>query len=233
MLEIKKLKKIIQTFAVLLLPVTLFSFEVEFNKQFSKELMADTLSANLIIRIDSSKEKDISKRLTKFNEEIKDYDEVEKKLGNFTIRPNYKYSSTNTPKITGYIGELRYVIHSTNAKSINELITNINELKEKRDTSISVSGLSWKVKDSTYNVALDILRLEAISWAQVYSSNLSKDLQKRCSVKNIRINSHRNIRPMRANFSAEAMSLKKQSIPVPQSNRQKISINPTYILECK
>lgn len=223
----------IKFLGLMLLPMSLFAFEVEFNKKFTKELMADTLSTQLIIRIDSKVEKDISKRLTKFNEEIKDNDEVEKKLGNFTIRPSYKYNSTNSPKIIGYIGELRYTINSTDAKTINKFISDINNLKESRDTSITVSGLSWKVKDSTYNIALDILRLEAIYWGQTYASNLSKDLNKRCMIQNIKINSHSNIRPMRTNYALERMSSSKQSIPVPEIDRQKISINPMYVLECK
>ena len=172
------LKNIITVLGISIIPMSLFAFDVEFNKTFSKELMADTLSTNVTIRIEASKEKDISKRLTKYNEEIKDNDEVERKLGNFTIRPSYKYSSNNTPKIVGYIGELRYTINSEDAKSVNDFISNINKLKNSRDTSISVSNLSWKVKDSTYTVALDILRLQAIDWAQNYANNLSKDLRK-------------------------------------------------------
>lgn len=225
--------RLIKLVGLAVLPVTLFSFEMEFNKKFTQELMADTLSANIIIRIDGKEEKIISKKLTKFNDEIKENDEVERKLGNFTVRPSYKYSSTNTPKIVGYIGELRYSINSTNAQNINEFISNINNLKESRDTSITVSGLSWKVKDSTYDVALDILRLQAINWAEVYAANLSQELQKGCRVQNIRINSPRNISPLRSNYAMEAMSSSKRNVPVPKADRQKLEINPTYKLECK
>lgn len=224
---------IAKSLLALALPMSLMSFEVDFNKKFTKELMADTLSTVIIIRIESGQEKDISTRLTKFNEHIKKNKQVEKKLGSFTIRPSYKYSSTHTPKIVGYIGELRYTINSTKAKKINNFISEINELKEERDTSITVSNLSWKVKDDTYNVALDILRLEAITWAEVYAKNLSNDINKKCAVKNIHVNSHRNSMPMRSNYAMEAMASAKSSVPVPQANRQKISINSSYKLECK
>jgi uncharacterized protein YggE len=215
-----------------LLPLSLVAFEVNFNKEFSKELMPDTLSTDLIVRIDSDNEKDISNRLAFFNEKIKLNKEVEKKLGNYTIRPNYKYSSNNTPKITGYIGELRYKINSVKAKSINQFISSVNELKESRDTSITVSGLSWKVKNSTYNVALDILRLEAINWAQTYAKNLSEDLHKKCTVKHVNINTYNRPRYARTEMAYDSMA-KNASVPVPQANHQKISINPNYKLECK
>ena len=217
----------------LLVPLSAFSFEVNFNKTFTKELMSDTLSTNITIRMEATEEKEISKHLTKFNEEIKDNDDVEKRLGRFTIRPSYKYSSTHTPKIIGYIGELRYTINSDNAKSIDEFITSLNDLKERRGTSISVSNLSWKVKEDTYNVALDVLRLEAIMWGGNYAYNLSADLKKRCKVKNIAINDYHQPTPLRANIAMEAMSLKKSAVPVPQNSHQKITINPQYTLECK
>lgn len=228
------LQSIIKKSAItLLLPLSLYSFEVDFNKKFTKELMADTLSTNISIRIESDKEQDISTRLNRFNEEIKDFDDVDKKLGSFTIRPSYKYSSTHTPKIIGYIGELRYTINSDNAKSIDEFITSLNKLKKQRDTSISVANLSWKVKDSTYNVALDILRLEAISWGQVYAQNLSNDIKKRCSLKNITINGYQNPRPFRTQMEVESMSMSKSTVPVPQNNRQNIIVTPNYKMECK
>lgn len=215
-----------------LLPLSLVAFEVNFNKEFSKELMPDTLSTHITIRIDSDNEQKISSRLANFNEKIKLSKEVEKKLGSYTVRPNYKYSSNNTPKITGYIGELRYKINAQKAKNINKFVGLVNDLKESRDTSITVSGLSWKVKRSTYNVALDILRLEAINWAQTYAKNLSEDLNTTCTVKNININSLSQPRYARAQMSMDRMS-KVSNVPVPQANYEKISINPTYTLECK
>ncbi len=221
--------------ALLVLPATLFSFEVNFTKEFTKELMPDTLGTNLTVRIESKNEKMISNRLTNFNDVIKVDNTVERKLGKYTVRPSYKYSSNNTPKIIGYIGELQYKVNASDAKSVNNFINKVNELKESRDTSIIVDGLSWKVKDTTYNVALDILRLEAISWGQDYAKNISEDLQKNCQVKRVNINGLNRpnySRMMNAEIAMDSKSLRK-GIPVPEANHQKISIQPNYTLECK
>lgn len=220
--------------ALLVLPVALFSFEVNFNKEFTKELMPDILSTDLMIKIESDNEEQISQRLTKFNEFIKDDRKVEKKLGNYTVRPNYKYSSNNTPKIIGYVGELRYKVSSDDAKAVNSFITSVNKLKDSRDTSILVSHLSWKVKDTTYNVALDILRLEAITWAETYARNLSEDLQKKCEVKKVNIGGQN--RPVFAkalNAEVAMDSRSRSGVAVPQANHQKIAIQSNYTLECK
>lgn len=210
---------------------TSYAYEINFSKKFSKTLMPDILSAGLTIRIQGDNEEDISSKLEVFNEKIKANSQVAKKLGTFNIHPNFKYSSNNSPKIIDYIGQLKYTIESRNAKDINNFITSINSVKRSRKTSISVSGLSWKVKEDSYNVALDVLRLEAIYWIESHAKNLSKDLNKKCEVKNINISSYNN---PRAYSSARMMSSPmSKSIPVPQANNQSISINPSYKVECK
>ena len=220
--------------ALFLLPISLFAFDINFSKSFTKELMPDTLSTNITIRIESKNEQEVSNRLSLFNKEIKRNKAVEKKLGNYNIRPNFKYSSNNTPKIINYIGELRYKVNSDKAKKINQFILNLNALKSSRDTSILVSGLSWKVKEETRNIAYDILRLEAISWSETYAKNLSKDLDKKCNVKSISIGGSTHPIAYRAARSEMLVnSISKASIPVPEANNQKISIHPNYVLECK
>ncbi len=227
------MKKVALLFTSGFLLSQVFAYDINFSKNFSKKLMPDILSTNLSIRIEGKNEQEISNKLAIFNKEIKENKVLDKKLGSYNVRPNFKYSSNNSPKITGYVGELRYKIESNNAKDINTFITSINTLKKSRSTSISVSGLSWKVKDDTYNVALDILRLESIYWIETYVNNLSKDLNKKCEVKNINISAFN--RPvsyaMSRNFQGSEMI--SDSIPVPQANNQKISIHPIYKVDCK
>ena len=221
--------------AAVVLPLALNAFELNFSKSFTKELMPDTLVTNITIRIDSKDEQSISNRLNLFNEEIKRHKAVEKKLGSYNIRPNFKYSSTNAPKIVGYTGELKYRVNSDAPKLVEEFIVDLNEMKKSRDTSILVSGLTWRVKDDTYNVALDILRLDAINWANTYSKNLSKDLNLKCEVKKVNIGSYNS--PMyRQPLAARAFSSSakmEEAVPVPEANHQKVTINPNYVMECK
>lgn len=215
-----------------LIPIFAFSFEVEFSKKFSQELSHDTLTTFLTVTIIDDTEIIVGERLEVFNKKIKSYDKVEKKLGIYNIRPKYRYSNS-TPKIVGYLGELRYKVSSNKARFMNEFISELTKLKKNRDTTVSVNNLSWTVKEDTYNITLDLLRLEAITWGQRYSKNLSFDIGKECHIIKIEINTTNQIMDSseRAIYTTAAISNK--STPVPEANQEKIKINPTYILECK
>ena len=213
-----------------ILPIYLFSFELNFNKKFTKSLTEDTLTTYFSIVVENESEKKINKILNKFNQKIKKDNKVEKKDGTLTIRPKYR-TSNNAPKITGYIGELRYKVSSNKASDINNFISNIIELKEDRNTNIVINNLRWTVKDKSFDVAYDTLRLEAIHWANNYTKNLSDDLSLTCKIKNISINSS-NYRPM-ARISYSKSEISNSNIALPQSNSETISINPSFIIECK
>lgn len=215
-----------------LIPIFAFSFEVEFSKNFSQELPHDTLSTFLTVTIIDDSETIVGERLEVFNKKIKSYNKVEKKIGVYNIRPKYKYYNS-TPKIVGYVGELRYKVNSNQARFMNGFISELTKLKKNRDTTVSVNNLSWTVKEDTYNITLDLLRLEAITWGQRYSKNLSSDIGKECEIKKININTTNQIMNARKKAIYSSASISNKSIPVPESNQEKIKINPTYILECK
>lgn len=217
---------------LIFLPVLLFSFEIEFSKKFSIDLPHDVLTTHLTVTIEDDSELAVSERLEVFNSKIKSYDKVEKKLGTFNIRPKYKHSK-NTPNIVGYIGELRYKIISYKAQFMDEFITKITKLKDNRDTTVSVNSLSWTVREDTFNVTLDLLRLEAINWASTYAKTLSNDIGKICSVKKIELNDIAQVMLERSTLAYSAKTIGSKSIPVPQANQEKIRINPKYILECQ
>lgn len=214
------------------IPVFLFSFEIEFNKKFYHELPHDTLSTFVTVTIEDDTERVVSDRLSIFNQKIKSLDKVEKKLGTFNIRPKYRHSS-NTPKIIGYIGELKYKVNSRKAKYMDEFVSEITNLKKNRDTNVSVNNLSWSVREETYNVTLDLLRLEAINWAESYSKNLSNDINKKCEVKKIDINTANQFYGNNRVIAMQSESISNKELPVPEANQEKIVINPKYIMECK
>lgn len=164
------------------LPFSLLSYEVNFNKTFSKKLLPDTLNSDIKVRIELDSEKEVSNKLDRYNDYIKNVKYIEKNLGVFNIRPRYRYVS-KTPKIDGYLGEIKYSIKSNDPKKVSRFINGLINLKEHRDTSIIVSNLMWKVKESSSNVAVDLLRFEAITWAEKYAKNLSSDLKRECKVK--------------------------------------------------
>ncbi|RXJ81474.1 SIMPL domain-containing protein [Arcobacter sp. F2176] len=217
----------------LFLPFFLYAFEVDFSKEFTKDLIPNVLSADISIIIEDEKEKNVIERLEVFNKEIKAYNKVEKQLGTFNVRPLYQKAS-NTPKIYGYSGELSYKIETDDAFSMGEFISMITNMKENRDTSVTLNNLSWRVKDDSYNVILDLVRLEAINWVENYVKVLSNDLHKDCEIKTISLENNI-MHTYRAQMTSMKLSssLKKEDVPVPEVSHQKLSILTNYKLECK
>lgn len=217
---------------LLVLPIIAFSFEIEFNKKFSEELPHDTLSAFLKVTITDDNELIVNDRLEVFNQKIKSYDKVEKQLGYFTIRPKYKHSN-NTPRISGYIGELRYKVNSRKARYMDEFISELTSLKKNRDTTVSVNNLNWSVRKDTYNITLDLLRLKAINWGQNYVESLSKDINKNCYLKSININKINQFEQDNDKEIYSITDISYKEIPISEANQEKIIINPNYVMECE
>ncbi len=217
----------------LLIPFFLNAYEIDFSKKFTKDLIPNVLGADISIIIEDNKESEVIERLDVFNNKIKEYKKVEKQLGSFNVRPQYQRSS-NSPKIYGYKGTLNYKIETTDALLMGEFISLITSLKENRDTSVSLNNLSWRVKDDSYNVIIDLLRLESINWIENYAKNLSTDLNKSCKVKSINLQNNilHTYRQSAASLRLDS-SLKKENVPVPEVSQQKISIISNYKLECK
>lgn len=217
---------------LLILPIFAFSYELEFSKKFEHDLPKDTLSTNIKISIKDKTEIKVGERLDIFNQKIKSYDKVERKFDDLTIKPRYRHA-LNTPKVRGYIGELKYMINSRKARYMNEFILEMTKLKRNRDTVVSISNLAWSVKKDSYNVIFDLLRLEAITWVTNYSKNLSKDLGKECSIKSIKIDKQQQLMKLKAEKVYSSETAVTKSIPIPQSSLEKIIIFADYTLECK
>ena len=217
---------------LLVFPIIAFSFELEFNKKFSKVLPHDTLSAYITITISDEEEISVAERLEVFNEKVKMHDKVENELLSSNIRPKYKHSA-NTPRNSGFVGELRYKADSYKARHMRDFISEITSLKRNRDTSVSITSLSWTVKEDTYNVVLDLLRFEAITWGEEYSKRLSEDVKKNCSIKKIEMNTVDQFEKNVEQTVYTITSINNKSIPLQELNQELIKINPTYILECK
>ena len=220
-------------FVLLCVSVYVFGFEISFNKKFIQYVNPDKLSTNVTINVLKDDEIDISPILNKFNKLITTNDKIEKRGGIFSISPKYKYKNGNS-KIIGYSGSLRYSIFSTNSDDINEFIKTILNLKEDDDTSISISSLNWIVSDVKYSNAIEDLRLKAIIWSKEYASILSNNMKTSCKVKAVNIDRN-HLKPAYRSMTAMktlGMSM-NSSIPVPEQTKNSVSINPTYLMECK
>lgn len=215
-----------------ILPVFLFSFELNFTKKFQHELSHDTLSTFITVGIEDETEKIVRERLDEYDKKIKAFDKVEKKFDELDIRPKYRNASS-TPKVIGYYGELRYKIDSSKAMYMDKFISEITNRKRNRDTNVTISDLSWSVRDDTFNVTLDLLRLDAINWGINYAKNLSVDINHNCVLKNIETQRQNQMMELnvRKYYSNETATTK--SVPVPESTQEKIVIFANYILDCR
>ena len=217
---------------LLLLPVLGYSLQLEFTKEFTHQLPHDTLSANLLITIEDESEAIVNNRFKVFNKKIKSFDIVEKELEKFNIRPKYRHISS-TPKIIGYVGELKYQINAYKARDMHQFISELTNLKRFRDTIVSVSNLSWSVKEETYNVTLDLLRFEAINWGKTYANNLSNDLHKKCILNKIIIDKDKINDSSDVNILYSNTLNNSKGVNVPDAKEERVTIYPKYFLECK
>ena len=213
----------------------LFGFNISFNKKFEKQISPDKLSTNITITVVKEDESEVTPLLNSFNKLISNYDEVEKRAGEFSIKPKYKYDKGQS-SIIGYNGILSYTIYSTNSKAMNEFIRSLLDQKDNEDISVSISGLNWIVSQSKKSEVIEELRFESIIWAKEYVSSISKRIDSSCKIKEINISSTNKINPMyRSTKRLMMMSKTTQdsSIPIPKATKNRLTINPYYVLECK
>lgn len=220
----------------LLLPIFGFSYEVNFNKSFSKVVNPDLLTTNITINIEKKDENKVNSEIEKFNDFFKKTNDVSLKNGSFTLSPKYKYHD-NKQEFLGYIGSLRYSAESKNAKDLNTFMDKLISIKESiksEDVKLNISNVSWNISDDLQNKSFDALRLESINWVESYAKSLSSQVSKYCEVSKINISesNNGNVVYSRAEMAYSGM-LKMAADVAPISSEQNITINPNFVLECK
>jgi predicted secreted protein len=217
----------------LLLPSSLFSYEVSFNKKFTKLVTPDLLITYVNVSIENESEQFINKHIEKFNEYIKNTNLVDQNDGSFTLSPKYNYFK-NTQKFIGYVGNLKYTIKSTNAKNLNKFINDLIEIENKFrkvNVKLRISNVSWTTSRELYDNTVDTLRINAMTWIESYAKSLKNVLSKECTVKSININKAYN-QVLRAS-NMESYSSKRISAVAPVNSNQEIKIESNFIMECK
>ena len=222
--------------AALLLPILGFSYELNFNKSFSKVVNPDLLTTNITINIEKKDESKVNSEIEKFNDFLKKTNDVTLKNGSFTLSPKYKYHD-NKQEFLGYIGSLRYSVESKNAKDLNTFMDKLISIKESiksEDVKLNISNVSWNISDDLQNKSFDALRLESINWVESYAKSLSSQVSKYCEVSKINISesNNGNVVYARAEMAYSGM-LKMAADVAPISSEQNININPNFVLECK
>jgi predicted secreted protein len=223
-------------FPLLLLPILSFSYEINFNKSFSKVVNPDLLNTYINISVEKKDESKVNVEIEKFNNFMKNNKSITLKNGSFTLSPKYKYYE-NKQEFIGYVGSLRYTAESTDAKKLNGFMDELISIKDStksEDVKLNISNVSWKISDELQNKSYDELRLESITWLESYAKNLSAKLSKYCEIKTINVNESQNGNIMYARAEMAYSSKAKVAADVaPINSEQNININPSFTLECK
>ena len=221
---------------LLLLPILSFSYEINFNKSFSKVVNPDLLNTYININVEKKDESKVNIEIEKFNDFMKNNKSITLKNGSFTLSPKYKYYE-NKQEFVGYVGSLRYTAESTDAKKLNSFMDELISIKDStksEDVKLNISNVSWKISDELQNKSYDELRLESITWLESYSKTLSTKLSKSCEIKTINVNESQNGNIMYARAEMAYSSKAKVAADVaPIISEQNININPNFTLECK
>lgn len=221
---------------LLLLPILSFSYEINFNKSFSKVVNPDLLNTYININVEKKDESKVNIEIEKFNDFMKNNKSITLKNGSFTLSPKYKYYE-NKQEFVGYVGSLRYTAESTDAKKLNSFMDELISIKDStksEDVKLNISNVSWKISDELQNKSYDELRLESITWLESYSKILSTKLSKSCEIKTINVNESQNGNIMYARAEMAYSSKAKVAADVaPINSEQNININPNFTLECK
>ncbi|QKE27369.1 SIMPL domain-containing protein [Arcobacter acticola] len=221
---------------LLLLPILSFSYEINFNKSFSKVVNPDLLNTYININVEKKDESKVNIEIEKFNDFMKNNKSITLKNGSFTLSPKYKYYE-NKQEFVGYVGSLRYTAESTDAKKLNSFMDELISIKDStksEDVKLNISNVSWKISDELQNKSYDELRLESITWLESYSKTLSTKLSKSCEIKTINVNESQNENIMYARAEMAYSSKAKVAADVaPINSEQNININPNFTLECK
>lgn len=217
---------------ILSLPILVFGFELNFNKEFSKSLLPNELTSSVKVVVENKEEKEVIAGLNIYNKFLKKYDKVKKSNLSMSITPKYSYKEGES-NFQGYNGVLNYTVSSNKSADIKKFLEKFYELKEDASHVLLMPTMQWKIDDEKYEKELEDLRLNAIVWTNNYAKELSKKLNQKCSVRQINISSNF-ARPV--NYSNDMVMLKSSErleIPVLEKIDQTISIKPNISLECK
>ena len=213
-----------------LLTSSLLAYTINFDKSFEIDIKPDTITTHITISTQKPTEKIVLQKLTSFSTFISGYKDVEKKGGNYSVYPEYRYENNHRYK-NGYRGTMDYQISSQKADDLNTFIANLHDKKKDFDVDISLSSVSWILSAKQKEGKQDALRLDAIRWINSYADKLSTELNSSCKVTKISLSAPSYNYPRAVMMEAKSMAA--DAAPTPEQDIQKISIVPHFELECQ
>ena len=230
------MKKILAT--VIFLPILAFSYEINFNKPFSKVVNPDLLTTNINISVEKKDEKSVNIEIEKFNTFLKNTKNITIKNTNYNLTPKYDYEN-NKSIFKGFIANTRFQAESKEAKEINDFLDDLLALKDSfksDDIKVNISNLSWEISENLQNKNIDELRIDVLLWIGNYTKELSNKIGKKCEVKNVNINEDFNYPTFKNRVMSSSLDMvnKSESINISPINTEEIiKINTNFVLDCK
>jgi len=222
------MKKVL--FSTLLIFSTIEAYEITLNKNFTSEVAPKSLGISVSINVTDRDLNSVLNKLTEYSDFIKSFKELDISGGNFNTNPQYRYYNNQREKI-GYQGHIYFQIKSKNSDKLKEFVTMLSAKNSQKNVDISISSSSWQVSPKDIQNKKDELRFEAIGWASSYAKKLSSKLSSECKVKKIDFSGFSYNRP--PVVYADAVSVRKDSMPIPTKKNQKFSLNPRFVFECR
>jgi len=207
----------------------LFSFEISMSKEFVKEIKPNQLGIKVQVSTVSKNLNDVLNKLSSYSMFIKSFKDLKVSGGEFSTYPKYRYSN-NKSKMIGYKGTMIFDIDSSDEKKLKDFITMLTAKNSGDDVKLSISSKSWYVSKEDIKKEQDMLRFEAIRWADEYSKKLSSKTMKECEIKSIDFDRNRYVPPI---VYRETKVASDESIQMPKKNLQKINIFAKFRFECK
>ena len=230
------MKRILAT--AIFLPILAFSYEINFNKSFSKVVNPDLLTTNINISVEKKDEKSVNIEIEKFNTFLKNTKNITIKNTNYNLTPKYDYEN-NKSIFEGFIANTRFLAESKEANEINHFLSDLMALKDSfksNDIKVNISNLSWEISENLQNKSIDELRVDVLLWIGNYTKELSNKIGKKCEVKNVNINEDFNYPASKTRMmsSSSDMVNRSESINISPINTEEIiKINTNFILDCK
>ncbi len=217
---------------MLSLPFIVFGFDLNFSKEFTKSLTPNELTSDVRVVVESKDEKSVLSNLNKYNDFLKDYDDVEKSNVSMSVTPKYSYKD-GTSTFIGYNGVLNYTVSSKKSKEVKKFLEEFYSLEKVEGVSLQMPTMRWQIDSKMYEKATSELKIDSIIWAKEYAKELSDEINEECEVEAINLGGNFT-RPM--NFRSEAIMYKSDSamsVPIVENLEQDITIQANILLECK
>lgn len=227
------------TILIAISAVTLFGYDLEFKRNFTKDITQDEIFARINVDAIGDKQKDAIKAISTIINFVDDSKYM--KNDNFTQSsyPIYKYSNFSKERyIDGYKSNLSFTIKNENSSMVELYLRKLLDLKTEK-LNITYSQLGYRVSKKSKTTSNDNLRLKAIKWSNDYAKELSNTLEVNC--KQLSINFNRNSfnqpSPQYARMESRMMSKSVQNdseikFSVPSQQLQTLKIDAIFRYNC-